>query len=38
LRIDRGTNIIWVDKGNEVTPEIQDVLERWSFLKGEPME
>ena len=28
VRIDRGTNIVWVDKGNEVTPEIQDVLDR----------
>jgi hypothetical protein len=38
VRIDRGTSIVWVDKGNEVTPEIQDVLERWSFRKGEPKE
>ena len=38
VRIDRGTNIVWVDKGNEVTPEIQDVLDRWSYWKGEPKE
>ena len=38
VRIDRGSNIVWVDKGNVSTPEIQDVLERWSFWKGEPKE
>ena len=38
VSIDRGTNIVWVDKGNEFTPSIQKVLEMWSFWKGEPKE
>lgn len=36
LSIEREKRIVWVDKGNEMSPEIQQVLKRWSFWKGEP--
>jgi hypothetical protein len=33
VSIDREKCIVWVDKGNEVTPEIQDVLEALVVLE-----
>ena len=36
--IDCGTNIVRVDKGNEVTPEVQDVLKKWSIAKSASQE